>query len=78
MDEVTSTPSSQLDYIEGQANFFERNLNGRNRSGMTTTTILASVMVLLVRSLIATAKEMRRMNDHNERMERKNDKVLLG
>lgn len=78
MNEVTSTPSSQLDYIESQANFFERNLNDRNRLKMTTTNVLASVMVLLIRSLIANAKELRRMNDYNERMERKNDKVFLG
>ena len=67
MDDVTSTPQSQLDYIEGQANFFERNLNNKNRAGMSTTTILGSVMILLIRSLIANAKELKRMNDREDR-----------
>lgn len=68
MDEpVVSTPQHQLDYIEGQANFFERNLNNKNRAGMSTTTILGSVMILLIRSLVATAKELKRMNDREDR-----------
>ena len=67
MDDVTSTSQSTLDYIEGQANFFERNLNNKNRAGMSTTTILGSVMILLIRSLIANAKELKRMNDREER-----------
>lgn len=68
MDEpVVSTPQHQLDYIESQANFFERNLNNKNRSGMSTTTILGSVMVLLIRSLVANARELKRLNDREER-----------
>lgn len=67
MDDVTSTSQLTLDYIEGQANFFERNLNNKNRASMSTTTILGSVMILLIRSLIANAKELKRMNDREER-----------
>lgn len=61
-----STPQHQLDYIEGQANFFERNLNNKNRSNMSTTTILGSVMILLIRSLISLAKELKRLNDRED------------
>lgn len=74
VEPVVSTPQSQLNYIEGQANFFERNLNHKNRAGMSTTTILGSVMILLIRSLVATAKELKRLNDRED----KNGKVLLG
>lgn len=58
-----STNQGTLDYIEGQATFFERNLNNANRSKLTTTNILASVMILLIKSLIAVAREMKRAND---------------
>lgn len=64
---MDDTHNHQLDYIEGQANFFERNLNNKNRSGMSTTTILGSVMVLLIRSLVANARELKRLNDREER-----------
>ena len=64
---MDDTHNHQLDYIEGQASFFERNLNNKNRSGMSTTTILGSVMVLLIRSLIANARELKRLNDREER-----------
>lgn len=68
MDEpVVSTPQHRLDYIEGQANFFERNLNNKNRVQLSTTNILASVMLLLVKALIANAKELRRQNDREEK-----------
>lgn len=61
-----STSQSTLDYIEGQAAFFERNLNNANRAKLTTTNILASVMILLIKSLIALAKEMKRQNDRED------------
>ena len=64
---MDDTHNHQLDYIEGQANFFERNLNNKNRSGMSTTAILGSVMVLLIRSLVANARELKRLNDREER-----------
>lgn len=69
MDEqIVSTSESTLTYIEGQVSFFERNLNNKNRSGMSTTTILGSVMLLLIKALIANAKELRRMNDREDRI----------
>lgn len=74
VEPVVSTPQSTLDYIEGQASFFERNLNHKNRAGMSTTTILGSVMVLLIRSLIANAKELKRMNDREDALR---GKILL-
>lgn len=69
MDEqIVSTSESTLTYIEGQVSFFERNLNNKNRSSMSTTTILGSVMLLLIKALIANAKELRRMNDREDRI----------
>lgn len=64
---MNDTHDHQLDYIEGQTSFFERNLNNKNRSVMSTTTILGSVMVLLIRSLVANARELKRLNDREER-----------
>ena len=65
---ITSTSESTLTYIEGQVSFFERNLNNKNRESMSTTTILGSVMLLLTKALIANAKELRRMNDREDRI----------
>ncbi len=58
-----------LEYIESQANFFERNLNGRNRESkpMTTTNIIASLIVLLIKAVIQNTRELKRMNDRAEK-----------
>lgn len=63
------TQNYSLDYIEHQANFFERNLNGRNRQTnvMSTTMIIASLVVLLIKAIVMNARELKRMNDRAEK-----------
>lgn len=63
------TQNYSLDYIEHQANFFERNLNGRNRQTkvMSTTMIIASLVVLLIKAIITNARELKRLNDRESK-----------
>ena len=63
------TQNHSLDYLEHQANFFERNLNGRNRQTnvMSTTMIIASLVVLLIKAIIVNARELKRLNDRESK-----------
>jgi hypothetical protein len=54
--------------IESQVGFFERHINAKIREGkLSTTTILAAVLILLVRALTVNTYELRRYNKSNEK-----------
>ncbi len=53
--------------MEAQASFFERQLNSRTKVGgpISTSMIFGSLIVLLIRAVLANTAELRKLNSYN-------------